>query len=550
MASNSSSSNFDEIRWVVRIRRTLDEELEDDDGIPVAIFKVPRSLMASDPDSYTPQLVALGPYHCWRPELHEMERFKLSAAKRAKRFSPRDLQFHDLVEQLTRLEQKIRASYHSYLDFNGETLAWMMAIDASFLLEFLHICAVQLGKMKILRRVSSRMSHLVDYAGTKPAHNAVLGDIIMLENQIPLFVLRKMMEFQSESSEIADEILLSMLIGLFREVSPFSNLTEDVPEIQISDCAHLLDFLYQMTTPKSIESSEIIEIHEEIEQPPQISSSTKRFAHRLKHYLSKLIKSLIHFTKQAIQSQPVKTVARLPWTILSTIPAFAILKQPAEILFFRDEEIPKETESKNRNSNHNANRPPLIEEITIPSVSELSKAGVRFSPSAGGISTITFDAKTATLHLPTARLDVNTQVTLRNLVAYEASRGSGPLVFTRYTELMNGIVDSEEDVRLLREGGVILNHLKSDEEAAAMWNGMSKSIRLSRVLALDKVIEEVNEYYDGLWRVKMGRIVNEYVYSSWPLLALMAAAWLLFLIALQVFCSLFGCFRALHPKHS
>ncbi|CAK9324555.1 unnamed protein product [Citrullus colocynthis] len=545
MVSNSSSSTFDELKWVIQIRRTLEEELDDDDddGIPVTIFMVPKLLMASDPHSYTPELVALGPYHCWRPELHEMDRFKLSAAKRAKKFSPTNLQFHDLVEQLSRLEHKIRACYHGYLDLNGETLAWMMAIDASFLLEFLHLYA---GELKILRRVSSRMSHLMDYAGTKPAHNAVLRDIIMLENQIPLFVLRKMMEFEFESSEQSDEILLSMMIGLFTELSPF-NPTDGIPEIQISDCAHLLDFLYQMITPKSKEPSEIIEIPNEIEQSPQISSYRKRIAHRSKQFL----KRLISFTKRAMQSQHVKTIARLPWTILSTIPPFAVLKQPAEILFFREQqEAKEETESQNPNSNPNAYRVPLTEEITIPSVSELFKAGIRFSPSHGGISTITFNAKTGTLYLPTARLDVNTQVTLRNLVAYEASSGLGALVFTRYTELMNGIVDSDEDLRLLRVGGVIVNHLKSDEEGAAMWNGMSKSIRLSRVLELDKVIEEVNEYYNGLWRVKMGRFVKEYIYSSWPLLALMAVAWFLFLIALQAFCSFFSCFRAIPPSRS
>ncbi|KAG7018367.1 putative UPF0481 protein, partial [Cucurbita argyrosperma subsp. argyrosperma] len=540
MASNSFSSTFDECNWVIQIRRTLEEELDDDDGIPVSIFKVPKSLMASDPDSYTPQLVALGPYHCWRPELHEMERIKLSAAKSAKKFSPRDLQFHDLVEQLAKLEHKIRAYYHGYLDLNSETLAWMMAIDACFLLEFLNVYAQQL---KILRRVSSRMSHLMDYAGTKPAHNAVLRDIIMLENQIPLFVLRKMMEFQFESTEQSDETLLSMLIGLFAELSPF-NTTDEIPEIQISDCAHLLDFLYQMITPKLKEPSEITENPNEIEQSPQILSYRQQIAHRSKQCLLRSIENLIRFTKRAMQSQHVKTIARLPWAILSSIPPFAILKQPAEILFFREQE----TEPQNPDSNPNANRPPLTEEITIPSVSELFKAGIRFSPSHGGISTITFDRNTGTLYLPTVRLDVNTQATLRNLVAYEASSGLGPLVLTRYTELMNGIVDSDEDVRLLREGGVILNHLKSDEEGAAMWNGMSKSMRLSRVLELDKVIEEVNEYYDGLWRVKMGRFVDAYIYSSWPLLALMAVAWVLFLIALQAFCSLFGCFRALPHK--
>ncbi|KAI7985308.1 putative UPF0481 protein [Camellia lanceoleosa] len=81
----------------------------------------------------------------------------------------------------------------------------------------------------------------------------------------------------------------------------------------------------------------------------------------------------------------------------------------------------------------------------------------------------------------------------RNLVAYEACNASGSLVFTRYTELMNGIIDIEEDAKLLGEEGIILNHVKSNKEVAELWNGMGRSFRLTKVPFLDKVIEDVNK---------------------------------------------------------
>ena len=192
MTSNSNPS-FDELRWVIEIRRTLDEELEEDSEVPVNIYNVPKTLMAAKPDCYVPQEVALGPYHHWQPELYEMERYKLAAAKRTQKHLQR-VKFESLVDQLNKHEPRIRACYHKFLQFNGDTLAWMMAIDASFLLEFLQVYSIKAGWL--LTRVSSRMSHLVDYAGTKSAHNAILRDMVMLENQIPLFVLRKVLEFQ------------------------------------------------------------------------------------------------------------------------------------------------------------------------------------------------------------------------------------------------------------------------------------------------------------------------------------------------------------------
>ncbi|KAJ6345699.1 hypothetical protein OIU78_008372 [Salix suchowensis] len=57
------------------------------------------------------------------------------------------------------------------------------------------------------------MSHLAGYAGRKPAHIAILRDMAMLENQIPLFESRKTLEIQFSSSELADDTMCSMLLG-------------------------------------------------------------------------------------------------------------------------------------------------------------------------------------------------------------------------------------------------------------------------------------------------------------------------------------------------
>ncbi|KAK9923046.1 hypothetical protein M0R45_031481 [Rubus argutus] len=546
--SSMSNPKFNELQWVIQIRKTLEEELEDDSEIPVSIFDVPKPLVASDPESYTPQQVAIGPYHYCRPELYEMNRYKVTAAKRTQK-QLQSLKFQHLVDQLTSFEQRIRAYYHKYLEFNGETLGWMMAIDASFFLEILQVYAVQEGKT--LTRVSSRMAHLVDHTGNKSAHHAILRDMVMLENQIPLFVLRKVLEFQFPSLECADDMLVSMLMGLCKVVCPFKMNVEDMPKIQVSSCCHLLDFLYHMITPKlEAGPSEIAEAEDQGEGTSHKENSSnntnfvKQFLEEVWKLLSKLNKGPVRLLKNILVSGPVKVIFKLPWTILSNLPGFAILKQPVAYLFSsQDKEAVKPEEE---NSGNGISKPPLIEEITIPSVTDLSKSGVKFLPSNGSISSISFDAKTFTFHLPITSLDGNTEVILRNLVAYEASTASGPLVLARYTELMNGIIDTEEDVKLLREKGIILNRLKSDEEVANLFNGMSKSIRLTKVPFLDKAIEDTNKYYNGRWKVKMKKFFKTYVFGSWQFLALLAAIFLLLLMTLQAFCSVYSCSRIFH----
>lgn len=327
-------------------------------------------------------------------------------------------------------------------------------------------------------------------------------------------------------------------MGFCKEVSPFK-MMENLPKIQVSESAHLLEFLYNLIVPKSeFQSFELTEREEEDIETPRAAESTSMKSSYVRKFSEK-IRKIPSFFQRILESRTMKLVMKFPWTIISNLPGFSILKQPLEHLLFTEDREEMRTDHERLNSN----KPPLVEEITIPSVSELSKSGLRFIPTNGSISTITFDIKTFTLSLPAISLDINTEVVLRNLVAYEAANASGPLVFTRYTEFMNGIIDTEEDVRLLREKGIVLNRLKSDEEAADMWNGMSKSIRLTKVPFLDKIIEDVDKCYNRKWKVKLGRFYKNYVIDSWRFLVVLSAVSLLLLMSLQVFCSVYGCVR-------
>ncbi|XP_022148847.1 putative UPF0481 protein At3g02645 [Momordica charantia] len=505
--------------------------------------------MAIDPDSYTPQEVAIGPYHYWRQELYEMERYKIAAAKRAQKQlqSPK---FHNIVEKLTKYERKIRSCYHKYLNFNSETLSWMMAIDASFLLEILRVYTIR--EEKNLSRVSSKLSNLVDYEGWKSAYNAILRDIVMLENQIPLFVMRKMLELQFSALEpAADQKLLSMLLGLYEDLSPFK-VMEDLVNIQasVSECFHLLDFLYRMITPKLADPLEIMEDDQNQKEPTRenIESALKhlfsplsKLGSEIWKILSKLNRGPVHLLRRLLSSRPLQVIFKLPWTVISKLPGIGILIKPLEHLCLQRRGKEENDPEKGSSRSDGKPRPPLLEEITIPSVSQLVKSGVCLLPIDGGVSAVAFDTKAVIFYLPTITLDVNSEVVLRNLVAYEASKPFGPLVFTRFIELMNGIIDSEEDVKLLKEKGIIMNHLKSDAEVAELWNGMSKSIKLTKVPFLDKVIEDVNKHYSSRWKVKAVKFIEKYVFGSWPLLALLATILLLAMTALQAFCSVYTC---------
>ncbi|TVU02340.1 hypothetical protein EJB05_52191, partial [Eragrostis curvula] len=551
---------FDEVRWVVQIRSSLQEDAatgdeDDDNGIPVSVFNVPKPLQVHKPEAYTPQLIALGPYHHWRPELYEMERYKLAAARRAQKRLRDGAKLDGLVQKFARLERKVRAYYHRYLDFSGETLAWMMVVDGAFLLEFLQIYDVDVEDAaggRALKRVSSRMAHLVDFAGRKSAHSIILRDMLMLENQVPLFLLRKILEPQCASAEDAGAMLQRMVTGLMKELCPFK-MMENFPVVDVGKHVHLLEMLYYLLVPKpdddpAVEADAHDDGYDIEEQPADGSAAEEQKPAAGCEYVKDLVVAVwgivsgLKTGPMRYVTKPIAFAVKAPWKMLTVVPGLSAMKNPVESFFTSGDGGSTNPRDPSSSAGY-LTRPPLIEEIMIPSVSELASVGIQFSPTTGDLSSIAFDAKTVTFHLPTVTLDSNTEIVLRNLVAYEAAAASGPLVLARYTELMNGIIDTDEDVAVLRQRGVVLNRMKSDGEAAKLWNGMTRSVRLTKVAFVDRAVEEVNRYYNGRWRVKTKRFMRKYVFSSWQLLTFLAAIMMLLLTTLQAFCSVYTCSR-------
>ncbi|KAG9146859.1 hypothetical protein Leryth_005170 [Lithospermum erythrorhizon] len=555
MASSTDVSSFDEHQWVMQIRQTIEEELDEDTKIRVSIFNVPKTLMSSDPHCYTPQQVALGPYHCFKQEMYEMERLKLAAAKKLHHSLDEASKFENVVQKLRPHEPRIRAYYHKYLTISGETLSWMMAVDACFILEFLQIY----GSMQLSEPISSRRAHIGDMTSRKSTHNAITRDIVMLENQIPLFILNEMMETKHGSLE-GGSMLYSILMGFFQVISPFKTM-EELDENAAMECAHLLDVLYHLVVPKSNKKPlEISKIKEHLPRKRHVpgeptekkeDEEEEKEGNKCWGYVEsffalvwKIIKKIfgppLRILKKIISSKVVLFVRRLPLKIISNIPGISAMVEPIKTLLSINDEGASGDEEAAMDAGDEA---PLVEQIKIPSVAELTNAYVKFQAVEAGVLCIKFDAKTRTFYLPVINLDENSEVVMRNLVAYESGNESGPVIFTRFTELMNGIINTEEDVEILRENGIIVNRLKSDEEVAKLWNGMNKCVRLTKAPFLDRVIGDVNKYYSERWKVKLRMMLKSYIFGSWQILMLLACILLLLLIMLQSFCSVYNCDR-------
>ncbi|KAG5564239.1 hypothetical protein RHGRI_000440 [Rhododendron griersonianum] len=519
MASNSIfESRSSERQWVNQISKIIDEEVRVEIiDIPVSIFRVPTTISAFKPKAYTPQLIGLGPYHRFRPELYEMERYKVAAATRVQK-EFKSLEFKQLVDVLSKVENSVRACYHKFLDIDDDTLAWIMAIDGLFLLDFLNSYVNKKDRLTSCTTTAL----LADASGKNLAQSEILGDIVMLENQIPIFVLSKILTIQTSRPDVRNNLLPSMLMGFCQALSPLK-LREDLPLLsRISDHSHLLDLLYHLIVPEILPGTKVPGNGEqggafnvEGQQNADSGNSTTIFVE-----FWNLFSNLTIFSKF---TKPIRVVIGLPWKYITGL--LGISKGNETSTPEGDEE----------------NKTPKVEEIMIPSVSNLRDVGVEFFPTSGDITSIRFDKTTGRFYLPVVTLNVNSEVVMRNLVAYEASIASESLVLARYTELMNGIIDTAGDATLLREKKIIVNSLKSDAEVSELFNGMSKSVRLTNVSYIDKAIGDANSYFFSSKKVRVYTSMKKYVYGSWRFLTIVAVILIILMTALQSFCSVYTC---------
>ncbi|XP_027174220.1 putative UPF0481 protein At3g02645 [Coffea eugenioides] len=179
------------------------------------VFHVPDNLRDTKPEAYTPQLVGLGPYHHFWPQVQHMESHKRAAVlDYLEGLNKED--FIKLVEEGPEdFEPKIRSCYDRYLDLDKETLAWVVIVDGMFLLDFIdHLAPKEPNK-------NNPGSEDVDKDRIYSKPEALAADVLMLENQIPIVLIQEMRTILQESFDIdSDAELRGKFVRFLLQVLP------------------------------------------------------------------------------------------------------------------------------------------------------------------------------------------------------------------------------------------------------------------------------------------------------------------------------------------
>ncbi|KAJ7966156.1 hypothetical protein O6P43_015672 [Quillaja saponaria] len=153
------------------------------------IYKVPPLLRELNKEAYTPNVVSIGPFHSGDKRLQNMERHKL---RYLKRFLARSNQvsLENWIRVIEEMEPNIRLCYAETIKLTRDEFVKVILVDGGFILELFWT-----------DYFSDKTRE--DKIFLKPwLKNMIELDLLLLENQLPFFVLDKLFNvaFASRSS--------------------------------------------------------------------------------------------------------------------------------------------------------------------------------------------------------------------------------------------------------------------------------------------------------------------------------------------------------------
>ncbi|XP_075662939.1 UPF0481 protein At3g47200-like [Castanea sativa] len=152
------------------------------------IHKVPRHLRKWKEEAYTPQVFSIGPFHHKNKRLKVMEEHKERYFRSFMKRSKIELKY--LLDNIRKMEKRIRGCYEEIIDLSSDRFVKMILVDASFILELL------------IRKTPGETRD--DPMFIKPRAEAIKLDLLLLENQLPFFVIEELLQLTFQSLCMSD----------------------------------------------------------------------------------------------------------------------------------------------------------------------------------------------------------------------------------------------------------------------------------------------------------------------------------------------------------
>ncbi|KAH9613646.1 hypothetical protein KSS87_018223 [Heliosperma pusillum] len=220
--------------WVISMKEKLKRAQEyaaDQPWQKWSIYRVPRRLRdAHDSKVYVPQTVSIGPYHHVDEQVRSMDRHKWIALYRTLERTGQDLSMY--LDAIKEVEKQARACYQQDLvHLSSNEFVEIMVLDGCFILELLQ-CSPKAENRNDLEAIIFNRTLIDD----------ILLDMVMMENQIPLFVLDRLLEIINMN--VGDKIWEGDELHIGTPMST-TELKEKKSSLRSKKCLHILDVFRQ-----------------------------------------------------------------------------------------------------------------------------------------------------------------------------------------------------------------------------------------------------------------------------------------------------------------
>ncbi|XP_058781024.1 UPF0481 protein At3g47200-like isoform X1 [Vicia villosa] len=196
------------------------------------IYKVPFDIRRLNDDAYTPKVISIGPFHHrhhQHPRLQNMERHKLIYFKAFLERAEATIQ--PLIHYVDSIVPNFRHCYSETLDFTDQELVELILIDSAFIIEL------------FCRSYNNVAWSQVDALLLKPCiANNIRLDLLLLENQLPFFVVEKIFNI-SFSAKTNFPSFLELTYYYFSYYNK-SNLASNNNDISIRHFTDLIRIFY------------------------------------------------------------------------------------------------------------------------------------------------------------------------------------------------------------------------------------------------------------------------------------------------------------------
>ncbi|XP_042389852.1 UPF0481 protein At3g47200-like [Zingiber officinale] len=468
------------------------------------IFRVPEIIREADREAYEPNLISLGPYHRGVPRLQTMEKIKPQYLHSFLRRTNPPKSKDDCRNYIKKEELRVRSAYSEVFKMDSDRFVDMMLHDGCFVVEFLLRLYDRKDAPTKRPGVIIDDDDDVDDSIVNGEYDPILAsswteyfvrlDMLLLENQLPLFLIRDLLSFvdPARAANSLKPLALQFFGGDF-----LPGRTKKLPEkleAPVQKSCHILHLLHAC-------------IHPPKESKPPTNSQTRKLD----------LSGEKGYFGGGEQGGPRRRGSFLP--------------------SFRGDCGMK------RNSCFDCCGQDQIEEdaiftpltpSTIPCARELKDAGIEIKRKKQTDSFLDVTFRDGRLEIPRIRAYNVSNAILRNLIAFEQLYPDRGTHVTDFTFLIDCLIDTAADVAILREAGILVSTMGCNKAAARLFNRICKKVVVDPKNGhLWRVFEEIPKHCEkraNKWRASLN---HTYFGNPWTGISVVAAILLFILTTVQ-----------------